>query len=122
MRTRFLFAASLATTIACGAARSPETPGRGDSRTITAAELANATQLNLYDYIQASHPRWLVSVGGARSFPVVVFMDDTQLGSAGVLRTMGLTDIRVVRYYDASTAQSRFNRVDMGPVIQVVMH
>ena len=122
MRLHHLLVASLAATTACGAARSPETPGRGDSRTITAAELGKATQLNLYDYIQATHPRWLVSVGGARSFPVVVFMDETQLGSVDVLRTMGLPDIRVVRYFDASAAQSRFNRLGMGPVIQVVTH
>lgn len=122
MRLRYLFLASLAVTTACGAARGPEGTGRGDSRTITAAELAQASQLNLYDYIQATHPRWLVSVGGARSFPVVVFMDDTQLGSVAVLRNMGLPDVRVIRYYDASAAQSRFNRVGMGPVIQVVMH
>jgi hypothetical protein len=122
MRINFLVATSLLATLACGAARSPETAGRGDSRTITAAELAQATQLNLYDYIQATHPRWLVSVGGPRSFPVVVFMDDTQLGSVDVLRSMGLPDIRVIRYYDASAAQSRFNRLGMGPVIQVVTH
>jgi hypothetical protein len=122
MRIHLFFVASLAAAMACGAARSPESAGRGDSRTITAAELAQATQLNLYDYIQATHPRWLVSVGGARSFPVVVFMDDTQLGSVDVLRGMGLPDIRLIRYYDASAAQSRFNRLGMGPVIQVVTH
>jgi hypothetical protein len=122
MRTHYILVAALAATMACGAARSVDTPDRGDSRTITAAELSKATQLNLYDYVKATHPRWLVSVGGARSFPVVVFMDNTQLGSVDQLRTMGLDGIRMVRYYDASAAQSHFNRLGMGPVIQVVMH
>ena len=113
----------LAASLACSSAtRSGEGSTRSDSHTISAEELAKATQLNLYDYIKASRPRWLVSVGGAQSFPVVVFMDDTQLGSPDVLRNMGLAEVRVVRYFDASAAQSRFNRVGTGPVIQVVTH
>lgn len=121
MRPHYLILA-LAATMACGAARSGGATDRGDSRTITAAELSKASQLNLYDYVQATHPRWLVSVGGARSFPVVVYVDDTQLGPPEALRNIGFADVRLVRYYDASAAQSRFNRVGMGPVIQVVMH
>jgi hypothetical protein len=119
-----LILAAVLTTLACASAPGTEraSGARGDSRTITAADLSKASQLNLYDYVQATHPRWLVSVGGARSFPVVVFVDETQLGPPETLRNIGLADVRVVRYYDASAAQSRFNRVGMGPVIQVVMH
>lgn len=113
--------ALLTASLACHAppAGTGVTP-RGDSRTISAEELGSATQLNLYDYIQANHPRWLVSVGGATSFPIAVFMNEAALGGVETLRTMGIAGIRSVRYYDASAAQSRFNRVNMGPVIQVV--
>ena len=122
MRRFPVLLALLATPLACAPAVSGGTPSgaRGDARTITAAELSNATQLNLYDYVKASRPRWLVSVGGNRSFPIVVFMDETQLGSVETLKTIGLADVKVIRYFDASAAQSRFNRVNTGPVIQVV--
>lgn len=121
MRYASCFIALLAASLAChpqpaGAGATP----RGDSRTITAAELSTASQLNLYDYVQATRPRWLVSVGGDRSFPIAVYVNDSQLGPVETLKTMGLADVRLVRYYDASAAQAHFNRVNMGPVIQVV--
>ena len=123
MRHARLLAALLTTTLAChptqaGGATAPHS----DSRTISAEELASATQLNLYDYIQATKPRWLVSVGGAQSFPILVYMNESALGPVQNLRNMGLGGIRAVRYYDASGAQSHFNRVNIGPVIQVITH
>ena len=121
MRHAPLLLAALAASLACaGASHNVEPTARGDSRTITAAELSAATQINLYDYVQASRPRWLVSVGGPRSFPIVVYMNDTQLGSVETLRSLGLADIRLVRYFDASAAQARFNHLKIGPVIQVI--
>jgi hypothetical protein len=113
--------AALAASLACGGApRKVESAARGDARTITAAELSAATQINLYDYVKASRPRWLVSVGGPRSFPVVIYVNDTELGSVETLRSLALTDVRLVRYFDASAAQARFNHLKIGPVIQVI--
>ena len=113
---------AVAAILACSTATQTADPAgaRGDSRTITAADLSTASQLNLYDYVKATHPRWLVSVGGERDFPVSVYVNDSQLGPVETLKTVGLRDVRLVRYYDASGAQARFNRVNMGPVIQVV--
>ncbi|MFL5605378.1 MAG: hypothetical protein ACJ8AD_02910 [Gemmatimonadaceae bacterium] len=93
-------------------------PPRGDSRMITAAELATATQLNLYDYVQATRPLWLRQQ--ARSSPVVVFVDDARLGGPATLRSVTLTTVSAVRYYDASAAQQKFNGRDLGPVIHVI--
>lgn len=122
MRLSPLLAASLATLLACSQrAGTSTTPTSGsDSRTISATELSNATQLNLYDFVKATRPRWLVSVGGDRDFPIAVYLNEGQLGPVETLKTMGLSDIRFVRYYDASGAQARFNRVHLGPVIQIV--
>jgi hypothetical protein len=114
-------AALLAATLACHPAQTGgATAPHSDSRTISAEELSSATQLNLYDYIQATKPRWLVSVGGSQTFPVQVYMNESLLGPVQNLHNMGLAGIRAVRYYDASGAQSHFNRVNIGPVIQVI--
>jgi hypothetical protein len=121
MRHAPLLLAALVVSFACGgASHTVESAARSDSRTISASELSKATQLNLYDYLKASRPRWLVAVGGPRSFPVAVYVNDTELGPVESLRSMGLSDIRLVRYYDASAAQARFNHLKIGPVIQVI--
>jgi hypothetical protein len=97
---------------------SEATPARGDSRTITAAELATATQVNLYDYVRAFRPLWLQQQ--ARNSPIVVFVDDARMGGPSTLRSVTLTTVSAVRYYDASAAQQKFNGRDLGPVIHVI--
>jgi hypothetical protein len=99
-------------------AGSEPAPARGDSRTITAAELATATQLNLYDYVRAARPLWLQQQ--ARSNPTLVFVDDARLGGLTTLRTVTLSTVSAVRYYDASAAQQKFTGRDLGPVIHVI--
>ena len=107
---------------ACGpppAGEGPEpVPARGDSRTITAAELATATQLNLYDYVRAAKPLWLQQQ--SRSNPTLVFVDDARLGGLPTLLTVTLSTVAAVRYYDASAAQQKFTGRDLGPVIHVI--
>jgi hypothetical protein len=93
-------------------------PARGDARTITAAELATATQLNLFDYVQATRPLWLRQQ--AAGLPIVVFVDDARLGGPSTLRSLTLATVSSVRYYDASAAQQKFTGRDLGPVIHVI--
>ena len=92
-------------------------PARGDSKTVTESELAVATQLNLYDYVAAERPRWLAT---SRGLPLVIFVDDTRLGGAATLRTLTTGTVRMLRYFEASAAQQRFNGRDIGTVIQVI--
>jgi hypothetical protein len=114
---RILVLLSLAACAASTAGSEP-TPARGDARTITAAELATATQLNLYDYVRAARPLWLQQQ--ARSNPTLVFVDDARLGGLTTLRTVTLSTVSAVRYYDASAAQQKFTGRDLGPVIHVI--
>jgi hypothetical protein len=116
-RIRFL-ALLLAGACASSNAGTETAPARGDSRTITAAELATATQLNLYDFVRAARPLWLQQQ--TRSYPLLVFVDDARLGGATTLRTVTLTTVAAVRYYDASAAQQKFSGRDIGPVIHVI--
>ena len=119
---RLLFAA-LALTIACASAPATEIEPlgpRGDSKTLTTADLAIATQLNLLDLIAAERPQWLRTPDG-RAAPVVVYVDAARLGGASTLRGVSLNAITMVRYYEASAAQQKFNGRDLGPVIHVLM-
>jgi hypothetical protein len=122
MMPRHLLLAALAATLACASTPNGEIEAagpRGDAKTITVADLAHATQLNLLDYIVAQRPQWLRGPDG-RVAPVVVYMDDSRLGGPSVLRGITLTTVALVRYYEATAAQQKFNGPDRGPVIQVI--
>ncbi len=121
MRSRRFLLASLAVTLACASAPASQVddPGpHGDSRTITLADLDGATQLNLQDFIVATHPQWLRDARG-RIADVTVFLDDTRLGGLSTLSSVSLNTVGLVRYYDASAAQQKFNSI-VGPVIQIL--
>jgi hypothetical protein len=121
-RSGFLLGLALALGTACASAASPgAATSRGDSKTVSEDELAGAVHLNLYDYVAAERPRWLRATPTAgRTLPVVVFMDDTRLGDVQLLRTLTSSTVRMLRYFEASAAQQKFNGRDLGPVIQVI--
>jgi hypothetical protein len=90
---------------------------------VTAEDLAEATQLNLYDYLVAERPRWLRGSAptGPGALPVLVFVDDTRLGGVQSLKTLSTNMVRMVRFYEPSAAQQKFSGRDLGAVIQVVI-
>jgi hypothetical protein len=125
---RFLLAGALLADNAACAPRATEqgevAPGpRGDAKTVTETELANATQLNLYDYLKAERPRWLQIGAGSRTgraFATAVFQNETRIGTIETLRGFSVQGVRLVRFYEASAAQQKFTGRDIGPVIQVI--
>ena len=125
---RLLLGLALALGNACAPASTPRTAGspataRSDSKMVTAEDLAEAVQLNLYDYLLAERPRWLRGSvpTGPGALAVLVYMDDTRLGGVQTLKTVTLGTVRMVRYYEPSAAQQKFSGRDVGAVIQVVM-
>jgi hypothetical protein len=122
MRSRRLLLAALALQVACASGPDPTTqlPGpRGDAKTLTRAELANATQISLLDYIVAERPQWLRTPDG-RVADVTVYVDDARLGGPATLKSVTLGTVTLARYYETSAAQQRFGVRDRGPVIQVL--
>jgi hypothetical protein len=120
-----LLGALLAASAACARAVPEEGSlgPRGDSKTITEADLTRATQLSLYDYIVAERPRWLQVGAGSRTgsaYPTLVYLDDSRLGTVETLRGISVPGVRLVRYHEASAAQQKFTGRDIGPVIQVL--
>lgn len=96
----------------------------GDSRLITVADLATATQSNLYDFLMALRPRWFtvtsVGIQSRQAYTITVFVEDTKLGEPETLRTLPTTGVKAVRYYDAAASQQKFPGRGLGPVIQVI--
>lgn len=96
----------------------------GDSRLITAADLATATQSTLYDYLMAVRPRWFtvtsVGIQSRQAYTITVFIGDTKLGEPETLRSIAVAGVKAVRYYDASASQQKFPGRGLGPVIQVI--
>lgn len=124
--SRLILAAALAAAAACSGNPGPQPAGpRSDSRTVTQADLEAATQTNLYDFILAYRPRWLqgrgpTGVTGGRRLSIAVFLDTQNIGGPEQLRTLTLSNIETVRFYDAAEAQARFNVRDAGAVIHVL--
>jgi hypothetical protein len=122
MRSPRLLLGTLLLSLACAAAPGAETATvgpRGDAKTITTADLVNATQLDLLGFIAAERPQWLRTPDG-RPSAVVVYLDDARLGGPATLKGITLRAVTTVRYYEASAAQQRFSTRDRGPVIHVV--
>jgi hypothetical protein len=117
---------SLAAVLLCLACASAQDPvvapagPRGDTKSLTAADIAGAPQLDLLDLIVAQRPQWLRAPDG-RAAQVIVYLGDTRLGGTATLKSLTLHTIAAVRYYETSAAQQRFSSRDFSPVIQVLL-
>lgn len=125
MKAFLLASASLLLVSACQTAQmQPAGRVRGDSRTVTATELSVATQTDLYAYVQAERPRWLQSRSpgslGGPALGVLVFINNQRLGGTEQLRSITVSAVQQIRFYDAAEAQQRFNVRNAGGVISVI--
>lgn len=124
--TRALPLLALVVLAACSTGRSirSQSGTRGDNRTVTAAELAGATQTNLYAYLVAHHPRWFESQRptnfAGRSTSLTVFLDNQRFGDVNQLKSLSLNGIKEVRFYSVTEAPQKFNVKDFEAVIHVV--
>jgi hypothetical protein len=115
--------AAVLLTLACASAHDPAVAPagpRGDPKSLTAADLAVATQLDLLALIVAERPQWLRTADG-RPAAVIVYVGDARLGGAATLKGLTVSTIGSVRYYEPSAAQQRFSPRDYGPVIHVLL-
>jgi hypothetical protein len=127
---RHLLVVLLAVSAAC-ASNTSRTRTNADQKVITAAELNATTEANLLDYVRNHRPRWL-SPRTAASLPqrgapittggggVVVYVDDSRMGSSEVLRTLSRSGVTMLRFYDVTEAQQKFPNRETTAVIQVI--
>ena len=51
-----------------------------------------------------------------------MYVDDSRMGGSSTLRSITLSTVSLVRYYEATAAQQKFNGADRGAVIHVITH
>ena len=123
MRPNRLSIAAALLCVACASAQDPviATAGpRGNTKSLTAADIAAAPQLDLLSLIAAERPQWLRTIDGQPA-PVIVYLGDARLGGSSTLKGLTLSTIGSVRYFETSAAQQRFSSRDFAPVIQVLL-
>jgi outer membrane receptor for ferrienterochelin and colicin len=105
-------------------------PARSTASVLIADDLQRVEAQNLADAIQRLRPEWLrrnqtrgaSSAGGMRtaSEALVIWVDNNRAGGTEILAQMQVSNVRSVRYFTPSEAQSRFGNGNTGGAIQVV--
>ena len=121
MKGLYLFA--LAAAVGC-ASGGPAAGAGTDRNVITETELQSVPASNLYELIEKVRPNFLRSRGAASiNLPggeyAVVYMDGHSYGDLASLRSIIPNQVSQVRYFDASTAASRFGMISATGVIEV---
>jgi TonB-dependent Receptor Plug Domain len=120
MKGLYLFALVAAVGCASGGTAGPGI----DRNVITESELRSVPASNLYELIEKVRPNFLRSRGASSiSMPggeyAVVYLDGRSYGDLASLRSLIPSQVSQVRYYDASTAASRFGMISATGVIDV---
>lgn len=97
---------------ASGCARGPRrSSAAGDRNTITRTQIAEHHFNTAYEAVEALRSNWLLTRGtDSFSSPsaVQVYMDLTRLGGVDQLRSIAVTNIAYIRYFDGVTATARW--------------
>ncbi|MGH7577717.1 MAG: hypothetical protein ACREM1_21670 [Longimicrobiales bacterium] len=110
LHTRAVTLAILAFSAAC-ATGSAGGRGAGDRNLITRTQLDEHRFTNAYEAVAALRTNWL-QTRGTDSFTqptqVLVYFDDSRLGGIETLRSIAITGISYIRYYDGVAASGRW--------------
>ncbi|MGD2218462.1 MAG: hypothetical protein PVJ64_17020 [Gemmatimonadales bacterium] len=111
---------------ACASGAGTETGGaRPQEDLITAEELAEVNAYNAYEAVEQLRPQWLTQ-RGARTFTdptprvPMVFLDRMEYGELASMRTVVVSDVAEIRYYDGREAVARFGVEYEGGIIQII--
>ncbi|MFQ5703639.1 MAG: hypothetical protein ACE5HT_06425 [Gemmatimonadales bacterium] len=103
----------------CAAGGASTTTPRSSSRTvITAAELAQATESNLYDVVRRLRPTWLQRRGG-RGLPPL-FIDNVRAGDVDRMQSIMIETVLEVRFIPPRDATTRWGTGYPAGVIEVI--
>ncbi len=80
--------------------------GGGSTTRLTAEDLADHQDLDLFQVVRQLRARWLTSRG--RGTPVVVVDGAPRQGGTDELRSLRVSDVQELRYLSASDATTRF--------------
>ena len=136
MRGTSFVALVLSITAATACASSGKSAGPGATVTesspdhVTTAEIAAVSANSAFDLIRRLRPRWLQSTatgsiagGSITSQQLVIYLDDTRLGSVDALRTLSASGITSMQYYDAVRAATVLRDIGSGAIAgAIVIH
>lgn len=113
---------------ACASATSSSGTEAGDAAQgsrngpISAEMARSAGAANAYDLVQSLRSNWLRKRGGETSnapSEIIVYLDDTRMGGLETLRQIATTNVFMVEFVDARTAQFRWGPGHTNGVILV---
>jgi hypothetical protein len=100
---------------------------RRDPNVVTAEELADLTELSVFDALQRIRPSWVRSrgatsvMGGGDGLPVVMVNNVTH-DSVDILRQLRSAEVTVMRYVSGVDATTRFGTGYVNGLIEVTTH
>ena len=108
---RLLLAVLLVSGCATGPQSKSATSTSPNRSLITQSEIDQSASMTAYDMIRALRPHWL-NVRGVTSFrgenPIILYVNETRVGSVARLRDYAPRDLREIRFLDATQATQRF--------------
>jgi hypothetical protein len=121
---KILYCFALAAAVGCASGGAGTAAPGMDRNVITETELRSVPASNLYELIEKVRPNFLRARGAASinmpggEYPVV-YVDGRSYGDLASLRSLIPNQVSEVRYYDASTAASRYGMISATGVIDV---
>lgn len=126
--------ASLACTSAGASRRAPASST--NRNVITLEELGSSSATNAYEAIQRLRPEFLrgrgvvptgavdpgtrASRGGLGAVPIAVYLNDNPLGGVEALRTIEISAVEEIRFYNSADATTRWGTGNAAGAIQVI--
>ena len=109
---------------ACASSSTGSSRPRSERNLITAADVQRANATNALEAVERLRPQFLRQHGTPtiqqpQGAPVVVYLNEQQLGGVGTLRNILAGEIREIRYIDARDATTRWGTGHAGGVILV---
>jgi len=93
------------------ATAAPQASERANPRLITSDQIRANHATDAFDLIRGLRPSWLQRRGQQSLFldgEVVVYLDHVRIGGPGALRSVQLSDVERVEFFDAASATQRW--------------
>ena len=93
---------------------------------VTSIEVQAATASNAYELISRLRPRWLQpqptgSLAGQRNQIIAVYLDGIRMGDLAALRSISVTGIKTMQFYDATRAATVLRDPGSTPVAGAIV-
>ena len=126
---RFVATAMIALAAGC-ASSAGVAPSKQNQNLISSDEITQSSAANAYDLIQRLRPNYLRTRGAVHGTPngatkiepvdLVVYLNENRLGNSDQLRQISTSEIREIRYFNASEATTKWGTGHSAGAVQVM--